>query len=92
MTAEQFSNTVITSLHTWWEERWLHFSTEEHNSIILSTQKALTATQKVIDEEGQVQERHGGGDAMQLMFRYQEHVQTEESRPTRNTHKRPNII
>ena len=54
MTAQQFTNTILSSLNEWWERRLRTLSSEEQNSIIRSTEKALIAAHKVIDEEEQL--------------------------------------
>ena len=84
MTAQQFINTIISSLNEWWERRWRTLSSEEQNSIIRSTEKALTAAHKVIEEEEQLRlPETSQGDALQLMFDFNETAAPEATRPMR---------
>ena len=84
MTAQQFTTTILSSLNEWWERRWRTLSSDEQNSIIRSTEKALIAAHKVIDEEEQLRlVETSRGDALQLLLQYRENIQTEATRPTR---------
>ena len=84
MTAQQFVNAILSSLNTWWESRWRSLTSDEQNAIIHSTEKALIAAQKVIDEEDQLHFiQTVGGDALQLMCQFNETPPTETTRPIR---------
>ena len=84
MTAQQFKKTILSSLNEWWEYRWRMLSADEQNSIIRSTEKALIAAHKVIDEEEQLQlPETSRGDAYQLMFQINETTTIGAAKPMR---------